>query len=178
MGLSQTSCVGPIAADWWSRATGRSGSRVLTVARTPGLDQRAIGDQRAKPRNPSASPQANPAEHACPVRIGRRLDSLCAAAVRLRDDLEIVAARIFEIRASTAIVRIDLTLPAVRGIRPVGQSAALYSRKNAIELGLAHQKRVVFRPRLMIIAGEVQRDAVIQLHGKERPERLRLGKSE
>jgi hypothetical protein len=36
----------------------------------------------------------------------------------------------------------------------------------------------VFRPRLMIIAGEVQRDAVIQLHGKERPEWLRLGKSE
>jgi hypothetical protein len=49
------------------------------------------------PRNPSASPQAYPAEHSFLVRTGSRPDSLCAVAVRLRDDLEVVAARIFEI---------------------------------------------------------------------------------
>src|SRR5512144_1890613 len=92
------------------------------------------------------------------------------AAVGARDDLQEVAARIFPVHAAPPVVRVDLTgAPACR-VRPVRQSPRADATEDLVEAGLVHQERLVLRRDRPVVIGEVEGDAVVQMHDEERSE--------
>src|SRR5438105_6496223 len=110
-------------------------------------------------------------------RLERGLESLrkiipapspnSAAAVRARDDLEEVAARVLEVHAAAAVVVVDLALLALARIRPVVEPALLDAAEDLVELLLADEERVVLLLDLVIGVAEIERHAVRELDGEE-----------
>src|SRR5262245_54647902 len=66
-----------------------------------------------------------------------------AAAIRPRDDLEQMTVRVLEVEAAPAVVAVDLSPLRLGGVGPIGELARLDPIEDVVELGLAHQKRVV-----------------------------------
>jgi len=72
---------------------------------------------------------------------------------------------------TAAVVAVDLALLTMHRIRPVLQAARLHPAEDLIELGLAHQERVVLDLDLLVGIEEGERDLVGDLDIEERAER-------
>src|SRR5512134_635931 len=66
-----------------------------------------------------------------------------AGAVRPRDDLEVVSVRIAPVQAATAVVAVDLAGLSMIRIGPVGKATIDDARVDRVEVGFAHEERVV-----------------------------------
>src|SRR5262249_39153249 len=82
------------------------------------------------------------------------------AAVGARDDFQQVAARVLEVDAASAVVTVDLARLGLRRVSPVGVALLFDAGEDLVELGLAHEERVVLRPDLGLLVHEIDVDAV------------------
>src|SRR5258708_5342424 len=100
-------------------------------------------------------------------------------AVRLGDDLEEVAARLFEVNAAAAVVVVDLALLLLHRIGPVVDALLLDAAEDLVELLLADEERVVLLLDLVVGVAEIERHAVGE-HDREevRAERFRRRQAE
>src|SRR5690606_14288450 len=73
-----------------------------------------------------------------------------AAAVRPRDDLEVVAVRIVEVEPAASVVAVDLARPRVHRIGPVFETALADPREDLVELVFADEERVVLDRQLLV----------------------------
>jgi len=80
---------------------------------------------------------------ACQGRIAR--GGLAAAAVRLGDDLQQVAVKVFEVQAAAAVSVVDLPGLGRAGICPVRQALAADAGKGRVEFVLAGKEGVVLQ---------------------------------
>src|SRR4051794_3428620 len=93
----------------------------------------------------SAARSPIPTGTPCAACVRSRADHLeiVPASVRAGDDLEDVAARVFEIDAATAEVVVDLALLLQSRIGPMVEPSLLEAAEDFVELALAHEERVV-----------------------------------
>src|SRR5690606_22852489 len=96
-----------------------------------------------------------------------------AAAVRPRDDLEVVAVRIVPVDASSAVVAVDLAGSLVHRICPVVEPVLAYPREDRVEVGFFDEKGVVLDRHGLVRILKVERDAVRERDRPERTEPLR-----
>ncbi len=89
------------------------------------------------------------------------------AAVRARDDLEIVSRRIAKVDAATAIVVIDLLQAPSSWIRPVRQATPLDAREDFVELRFSDQKRVVSDLNFLVGLEEIEAHPIGRIHDPE-----------
>jgi hypothetical protein len=81
-------------------------------------------------------------------------------AVGARNNFQQVAAWIFEIKASAAVVTVDLAQLGARRIGPVGKVALSNTRKDLVKLRFAHQESIVLCSDLVFAIHEIDVDAV------------------
>src|SRR5437763_7202202 len=106
-------------------------------------------------------------DHSAVSGAKRRVSS-ASRAVRPRDDLEQMPARIFEIDSPATVVAVDLSGLLLKRIGPVRQVALPYTAKDLVEFGFADEKGVVPGGDILHLV-EIQ-GGVIDMHGKERAE--------
>src|SRR5439155_16150575 len=113
---------------------------------------------------------------AAPVSHGR---SAGPVAVGFGDDLEQVAAQIFEIHATAAEVVVDLSRLLLFGIGPGLELARLDAAEDLVEFLLAHEERVVLHLDFHAVGGkEGEGYLVADLDVEERAEGLGRGQAE
>src|SRR4029077_11163390 len=95
-----------------------------------------------------------------PLSILRRLT------VRAGDQLEEVPAGVVEVDAAAAVEVIDLAAAFAPVVGVEGGARFLEARERRVELRLAHQEGAVVRLEVLVLR-EVERDAVLGLHGDE-----------
>jgi hypothetical protein len=101
-----------------------------------------------------------------------------SAAVWAGDDLQEMPAGIFPIDAASAVVRVELTRPALAGVSPIRQVSASDSVEDLVELGFTDQESVVLRVGRAVVVGVVEGHVVVHLHDQERTVRRRLRKAQ
>src|SRR5690606_20743120 len=77
------------------------------------------------------------------------------------DHLEVMAARVVPVHASSAVVAVDLERALVRGIRPIREPARTDALEDRVELRLADQECVVLDRYGFVGILEVERHAVV-----------------
>src|SRR4051794_28201441 len=97
------------------------------------------------------------------------------AAVRTREDLEVVAVRILEVEAAAAVATIDCVGLVMVGIGPVRQASIVDALEHLIELGLAYEESVMGVRDLAFGLQEVERYVIVGLDDHEGTEGRRLG---
>src|SRR5579885_3071569 len=78
------------------------------------------------------------------------------APVGAGQDLEEMSVGVFEIGAAAVVPVVDLIAPPLVGIGPIGQAALLDAGEDLVELGLAHQERIMLRLDLPAGIDEIQ----------------------
>src|SRR5262249_44909079 len=94
-----------------------------------------------------------------------------AAAVRTREDLQVMAGRVVEVDAPATVVVVDLALAAMRRIGPVVGPAGLDPAEDLVELRLGHEEGVVLDLDVLVGLEERERDLVGDIDVEERTER-------
>src|SRR5207248_8033701 len=89
------------------------------------------------------------------------LACLGLGAVRPRDDLEEVLARLLEVHAAAAVVVVDLALLLLHRIGPVVDALLPDAAEDLVELLLADEEGIVLRLGIVVGVAEVERHAEI-----------------
>src|SRR5690348_2699337 len=98
----------------------------------------------------------------CPEQRVRSSRRRAAAAVGPRDRFEHMTVGIFEVDPAAAIPLVDLVPLTATGIGPIGQVPLPNAREDLVEFGLGHQKGVMLRNDLAIVASVLFNVHIIQ----------------